>query len=78
MNDKTETVFQRIIGFIVLRMQEMSTWRGVVLVLSATGSAIQPQYTEAIIAGGMLVAGLLGMIFPDAVKKAKETIKEEE
>lgn len=76
MDQKTENIFKRMFGFAILRLQEMSTWRGITLVLTALGSAYQPEHMEAIITTGMLVAGLLGIVFPDAVKYAKKIAKE--
>jgi hypothetical protein len=78
MDQKTETILQRMLGFAVLRLQEVSTWRGITLVATAISSAYNPEYTEAIVTAGMFIAGLLGVLFPDAVKKAKQAAKEAE
>lgn len=46
-------------------LQEPSTWRGIVLIATALGAVLSPDQQEAIIAGGLLVAGLIGAAVPD-------------
>ena len=70
----TKETGQRILGFLLLRLQEPTTWRGIVLVLTATGTSFteSPEMATAVITFGMLAAGLIGMVFPDAVKQAEK------
>lgn len=68
-----KSIGERIFGYTVLRLQEPSTWRGIVLMLTAMGTAIQPHYYQAIITGGMFLAGMVGVIFPDLLKKAQQS-----
>jgi hypothetical protein len=51
--------------FLLERHSETSTWRGLVLLLTACGLALDVAQSEAIITAGLVVAGLLGVIFPD-------------
>ena len=51
---------------IIDRLNEPSTWRGIVALITAAGVAISPTQGEAIIAGGLAIMGLLGAFLPDA------------
>ncbi len=52
--------------FVVARMREPSTWRGLALFLSSLGIAISPEQWEVIAAFGMGLSGLIGMTTKDA------------
>lgn len=51
--------------YIIERAKEPSTWRGVVLLLTALGVPMAPAMTEAIVSTGLAIAGLLGVITAD-------------
>ena len=53
-------------AYLLARLQETSTWRGLVLIATALGYVLSPDQQEAIVAGGLLVAGLIGAAVPDA------------
>ncbi len=55
-----------MIRYLIARLQEPSTWRGLVLIATAFGSVISPDQVEAIVIGGLFLAGLLGAIVPDS------------
>lgn len=59
--------------YILARLQEPSTWRGLVLIASALGAALSPDQKEAIVTGGLLLAGIIGAAVPD--KSSKENRK---
>jgi hypothetical protein len=52
-------------AFLLARSKEASTWRGITLFLTALGVPLAPQLAEAIVAAGLGVAGLLGVLLPD-------------
>lgn len=52
--------------YVVNRAKEASTWRGVVMLLTAVGLKITPEMADAIISVGIAVAGLIGMLLPDS------------
>ena len=52
--------------YIVNRAKEASTWRGVIMLLTAVGLKITPEMADAIISVGIAVAGLVGMLLPDS------------
>lgn len=59
--------------YIISRALEPSTWRGLVLIASALGAALSPDQKEAIVTGGLLLAGIIGAAVPD--KSSKENRK---
>jgi len=50
--------------YVLARLKEASTWRGVVYMLTALGVTISPAAAEAIIAAGMAIAGAIGVFLP--------------
>lgn len=52
--------------YLIERLHEASTWRGVVMLLTAAGVAISPEQGEAIVAAGLAFVGLLGAFLPDS------------
>lgn len=52
--------------YVVNRAKEASTWRGVIMLLTAVGLKITPEMADAIISVGIAVAGLVGMLLPDS------------
>ena len=51
--------------YLIDRMKEASTWRGIILVLTAVGVPIAPELQTTIVSAGLGLAGLLGAITPD-------------
>lgn len=49
-------------NWILARLSEPSTWRGLVWLLTAFGVSLRPEVWQQITAVGMAVAGLIGMI----------------
>lgn len=54
--------------FLLERLKEGSTWRGIVALLTALGVSLNPEQTAAIVSAGLAFAGLIGVFFPE--KKA--------
>ena len=52
-------------SYLLDRMKETSTWRGLVLLLTALGVPMAPGLSDAIIAAGLGLAGLIGAVMPD-------------
>jgi hypothetical protein len=38
-----------------------SSWRGLVVALTGVGAALKPEHSEAIVSGGLIVAGLIAI-----------------
>jgi hypothetical protein len=51
--------------FILARLGEASTLRGFLMILTAGGIALKPEVSDAIVAVGIALAGLVGVILPD-------------
>jgi hypothetical protein len=55
-------------AYLLARLKEASTWRGIALLLTAFGVQVAPDVQEAVISAGVAVAGAVGVFFPDATK----------
>lgn len=51
--------------YMLERAKEPSTWRGVVLLLTAVGVPISPDLIEPIVSVGLAVSGLIGILTAD-------------
>lgn len=52
-------------AYILDRAKEPSTWRGIILVLTAVGIPVAPALSEAIVTFGLGLAGLVGVVTAD-------------
>jgi len=57
--------------YIVDRLAEPSTWRGIVALLTAAGLVIDPEQATAIVTIGVAVIGLIGAFLPDKPERKK-------
>ena len=55
-------------AYLLARLKEASTWRGIALLLTAFGVQVAPEVQDAIISVGIAVAGAVGVLFPDSTK----------
>ncbi|MEY2654366.1 MAG: hypothetical protein RLZZ524_1394, partial [Pseudomonadota bacterium] len=55
----------RIERYVLARMREASTWRGLVYLLTACGLAIDSEQVAAITSFGLALAGLIGTFVAD-------------
>lgn len=46
--------------YIIARLHEASTWRGVIAIVTAAGIGISPEQANAIVAAGLAIMGALG------------------
>lgn len=53
-------------SYLINRAKEPSTWRGIVLLLTAVGVPMAPAMSEAIVSVGLAVAGLIGVVTADS------------
>lgn len=51
--------------YLLARLMEASTWRGITLLLTAIGVPLAPEMSEAVISTGLAVAGLIGVATKD-------------
>jgi hypothetical protein len=62
--------------WLMNRLREASTWRGLVWLLTVSGVALRPDQVEAIVLAGMAIAGLLGVFLQDKVRDPNERTRE--
>lgn len=60
-----------MLDFIVNRLKEPSTWRGVVGIATAAGVALNPEQVAAIVAAGVGIAGLIAVFTKDSGSEDK-------
>jgi hypothetical protein len=53
-------------SYILMRLKEPSTWRGITLLLTALGIPLAPGVADLVISAGLAVTGLIGAVTPDA------------
>lgn len=53
--------------YILDRLKEPSSWRGLVMLASAFGITFNPELLPSIIAAGTGLAGVIGFVFKDKV-----------
>lgn len=58
-----------MLNYLLNRLKEASTWRGLVGIATAAGVAIEPEQMEAIIAAGLALAGLVAVFTKDTGAK---------
>lgn len=54
--------------YILDRLKEASTWRGLILVLTSVGVSVNPDLVAPIVSLGTGAAGAVGVFFQDAPK----------
>jgi hypothetical protein len=47
---------------LVTMFGQPSSWRGITVVLTGAGVALKPEHSEAITAGGLMLAGLIAIV----------------
>jgi len=51
--------------YLIERLKEPSTWRGLTALLTAVGVALSPEQVNAIVSTGLALIGLLGVFTKD-------------
>jgi hypothetical protein len=52
----------KLINIAIERLSENSTWRGVILVVTALGLKLEPELQNQIVAAGLSLVGLINII----------------
>jgi len=55
-------------NYLIQRLKEASTWRGIILVAAAAGAHWSPESQETVITVGVGLAGVIGALIPDSWK----------
>lgn len=53
-------------NYVVARLKEASTWRGLIFIATAFGLQLAPAMQEAIVTAGIGLAGVAGAVLPDS------------
>ena len=56
---KTSNIIE--MNWLLERLKEQNTWRGLILLATAFGVKLDPDQSEAIIAGGLAIVGLINV-----------------
>lgn len=51
--------------YLLNRAREASTWRGLILIAASIGVPVSPELAEAIVATGLGLSGLIGILTAD-------------
>ena len=60
-----------MVEYILARLKEASTWRGIIGLLTAMGISISPEQIDKIVAAGIAAMGVIGAFFGDKFKKSE-------
>lgn len=60
-------------SYIFSRLKERSTWLGLIALATACGATIETLLAEQIIAAGMAIAGLVGVLTKDTTGSTEAT-----
>lgn len=59
-------ILRVVLTYLLNRLKEPSSWRGIVLAVVAAGVALKPDQIETVVSVGLAVAGAIGAFVPDA------------
>lgn len=57
-----------MLKYIIARLSEASTWRGLAMLVTMVGIKMSPEQANAIMTAGLSVVGALGVFLPDLKK----------
>lgn len=57
-------------NYLLSRLREASTWRGIIMLATAIGIPIAPALADLIITFGLSLAGIVGVLIPDQIGKS--------
>jgi hypothetical protein len=52
-------------SYLIERLKEASTWRGLTALLTAVGVVLSPEQTNAVVSAGLALMGVLGVFTKD-------------
>jgi intracellular septation protein A len=61
--------------FILNRLQEASTMRGIIATLAGLVTWIKPEQVDSIVAIALVLIGVVGVITPDSLRKRERTLE---
>lgn len=64
-------LMSKVFRFLVDRLGEPSSWKGIFLILTAAGVTLRPEMQAAIVSLGLAATGLIGVAAPDPATPAE-------
>jgi len=64
-----------MVAYIIARLKEASTWRGIIGLLTAAGVTISPEMLDKIVAAGLAAMGVIGAFFKDKTGGGDSEVK---
>jgi len=58
-------LMSKVFQFVAARLSEPTTWRGLLFIGTSAGIVLRPELQNAVVAAGMALAGLIGVLVPD-------------
>ncbi|MBF0284802.1 MAG: hypothetical protein HQL51_10135 [Magnetococcales bacterium] len=58
-------IYELALEWLMERLREPSTWRGLVLLITGLGVQISPETSDHLVTTGLAMAGLMGAVTPD-------------
>lgn len=55
-------------NYVIDRLAENSTWRGIIIIITAVGVKLSPEMSNAILSAGLGLAGLLNVVRKERAK----------
>lgn len=66
---KFKNMTKAFFDYTLIRLNESATWRGIVLMLAAIGSGIEPDKAELFIVWGLFFSGAIGAVMGQRLRK---------
>ncbi len=60
--------------WLLERLREQNTWRGLILLATAFGVKLDPDQSEAIIAGGLAIVGLINVFSKEKQPEVRKAL----
>lgn len=65
LGGKMSVFTSMVVSYIIARLKEPSTWRGLILMITSAGVTFSPDQINALVAVGLCAAGAVGAFVPD-------------
>jgi hypothetical protein len=61
----------KLFSTLAVSLSQPSAWRGLLFIGTSVGIVLRPELQNAIVAAGMALAGLIGVVVPDPAPTAE-------
>lgn len=56
-----------MIAYVMNRLKEVSTWKGLIFIVTAVGVHLTPEQASAMVAAGLGIVGVINTFLPDKI-----------